>query len=118
MIFTNHAPINLENAELIARLNEQGDFDINNKQIFKGKQFHVVSEYCPPGDCIGRHKHFTYLFGARSLDEVKAWLREKATEMQSDPDNWCVPTEYHRQIQVAPWAGPLLAKLGDFGIEA
>ncbi len=103
MIFNNHSPINFTNAEKVAEVNYSPDFGHNYYRLMKGKMFHLFHSSNSGFDYgKGTTTYKEYLFGARTLEEVKEWLREKAGTQDRDFD----------------FAAKMLAELGDEGEEA
>lgn len=118
MIFINHSPINMDNAKQVAIVDFSGDFTIDKYILAKGKQFHLYAASCGPYE--HQRTERTYLFGARSLDEVKAWLREKAAghaDLEAAFADSMYQPEPHDE-GYAPYAALMLEKLGDLGEEA
>ncbi len=121
MIFINHSPINMQNAEEVAEVDYAPDFGHNYYRLMKGRQFHLFHS-CNSGMDYGRGTTTTktYLFGARSLEEVKAWLREKA-QSHADLEAAFADSMYMPEPGdegYAPFAALMLEKLGDYGKEA
>lgn len=111
MIFQNHSPINFENAEKIAEVDYYPDFGHNYYRLMKGKMFHLFHSSNSGMDYgSGTTTHKEYLFGARTLDEVKSWLREK-TEAHAKGGFNSYEEDY-------AFAAQMLEKLGDEGEEA
>ncbi len=122
MIFTNHSPINFTNAEQIAKIDRSGDFTIDHTILMRGKQFHLYRATCGPRE--SDHTQREYLFGARSLAEVKAWLKEQAEshaaavaaadQMTQDFFDGKATTYGVAEMdgRYAPWAAPMLEMLG------
>lgn len=80
--FENHAPINFERAEEVARYwRDGGVYDgIGHSvvRIMKGKLYHVYSSYssgCDYGS--GTHTTRRYLYGCRTREELICWLLEQ-----------------------------------------
>lgn len=111
MIFQNHSPINVDNAEKIAEVNYYPDFGHNYYRLVAGGKFHLFHSSNSGMDYgRGTTTTKTYLFGARTLDEVKAWLREKAAQNATSSF-----TSYEEDFD---FAAKMLEALGDEGEEA
>ncbi len=111
MIFTNHSPINFTNAEQVAEVNYSPDFGHNYYRLMKGRMFHLFHSSNSGFDCgKGTTTTKTYLFGARTLDEIKSWLREKAKAHTTQAFS-----SYEEDYD---FAAKMLEKLGDEGEEA
>lgn len=111
MIFQNHSPINFQNAEKVAEVDYSPDFGHNYYRLMKGQRFHLFHSHNSGMDYgHGTTTTKTYLFGARTLDEVRAWLREKATASAAGGFS-----SYEENFD---FAARMLEDLGDEGDEA
>lgn len=111
MIFNNHSPINMKNAEKIAEVNYWPDFGHNFYRLMKGKMFHLYHSSSSGMDYgQGATTHPEYLFGARTLEEVAEWLREK-TQMSATQAFRAGEEDYS-------FAAKMLENMGDYGEEA
>ncbi len=122
MIFTNHSPINMQNAEQVAKIDRSGDFTIDHTILMHGKQFHLYRATCGPRESDRTQQE--YLFGARSLAEIKAWLKDQAKGHaaavrcadQMTQDFISGKTTTYGVVEMdgryAPWAAPMLEMLG------
>lgn len=111
MIFENHSPIDFQNAKIVAEINYYPDFGHNYYRLMKGRQFHLFHSRNSGMDYgRGTTTTKTYLFGARTLDEMKAWLREKAAANAAGGF-----TSYEEDYT---FAAEMLERLGDEGEEA
>ena len=115
--FNNHAPINFTHATEIASTWHDGGrsgFGYDEIKVMQGKNMiHIYRSYSSGCEYNGRGAdHFiTYLFGARTREEVIAWLLR---EQKKFADSY----EWEYGYDGLPEANELLISLGYQGEEA
>ena len=116
--FSNHAPINFTHAtEIAATRRDGGCYDGFGHDIIKVMQgknmIHIYRSYSSGCDYNGRgaDHSITYLFGARTREEVIAWLLR---EQKKFADSY----EWEYGYDGLPEANELLISLGYQGEEA
>ena len=120
MTFDNHAPINFNNATEIASASRDGGaysgIGHDTVSIMQGKNMiHVYRDYSSGCVSHGRHSApnpVTYLFGARTKEEIIAWLIQQLPKSRTSEPAFPDPDENL-------WAAnELLEALGYEGVEA
>ena len=76
MTFQNHAPINYENADIETAWSAYQNFGHHDIDVIIGKRLHIY-DTCNSGCTYNGHEPSTtrtYLFGAKTKEEVIAWV--------------------------------------------
>ena len=79
IVFGNHSPLNIENAETVAAWDAHHDFGHYRLIAVQGTMYHVYSSANSGCTYNGRDPETvrTYLFGCRTKEELIAWLLQR-----------------------------------------
>ena len=102
--FDNHAPINFSNASKIAYSTRDGGayagIGHNDVEIWQGKSMiHVFQDYssgCTDSYHPNGTRSVTYLFGARTKEEIIAWL---LAQLKAREDEGLLPSQINELLE-------------------